>query len=72
MKIKEKQKKIKEKEKKREARALIILAKLLLKTMDKERIRTFLDQHREHFIQKERNKSIDYSTYIYKILKEME
>jgi hypothetical protein len=75
IKTKEKQKKIQEKlkaqaekEKKREARALIILAKLLLKELDKEQLQAFIERHSADFIQKERGKEINYSKYILKLL----
>ncbi len=66
-KVKEKTKAIQEKERKREARALIILAKLLI-DLYPNRIEKIINQHKDKFIQKEGKKEIDYSKYIQKIL----
>ena len=67
---KEKIQAISEKERKREARALIIFAKLILKNIKKDEILNFIEQHRQEFTQKERGKEIDYSKYLVKFLEE--
>ena len=78
VKLKEKEKRLKEelklkseKEKKREARALIILAKLLIKEIDKEKLISFIQTNKKEFIQKERKEEVDYSKYVLKLLEEM-
>lgn len=68
---KEKIQAISEKERKREARALIILSKLLIK-YNKDFISDFIQEHKQELIQKERGKEIDYSKYILKLLQEQE
>ncbi len=68
LKVKEKTKAIQEKERKREARALIILAKLLIELYP-DRIEKIINQHKDKFIQKEGKKEIDYSKYIWKLIK---
>ena len=75
-KVKEKERKLYEKlrsktkiERSREARALIIFAKLILKTMKKDEVLSFLEAHKDDFLQKERNQLIDYSHYIRNMLK---
>ncbi len=61
-----------QKEKKREARALIILAKLLISHLGPEQVRHFVLSRRNEFIQKERGKEIDYSKYIFNLLDKKE
>jgi hypothetical protein len=75
VKLKEKEKKFKEelkykteKERKREARALIILAKLLLKELDKEKLISFIETNKKEFIQKERKEEVDYSVYVLRLI----
>jgi len=70
-KLKKTQEKLKaqaEKERKREARALIILAKIILKTQKTEVIKSLIERNNNDFLQKERGKLIDYSQYIYRLL----
>ncbi len=66
---KEKIQAISEKERKREARALIILSKLLIR-YNKDFASNFIQKHSADFIQKERGKEIDYSKYILKLLEQ--
>jgi methyl coenzyme M reductase subunit C-like uncharacterized protein (methanogenesis marker protein 7) len=66
-KIEEKIEKITERERKREARALIILAKLLLQENPKL-VKEILEKHQEKFQQKEGRVELDYSNYVRKIL----
>ena len=68
--IKEKIKKKTEKERKREARALIILAKLLMKDIKKEELIKFIEAHKTDFIQKDKKETVDYSKHILKLLEE--
>ena len=75
VKLKEKEKRLKEelkyrseKERKREARALIILCKLLLKELDKEKLISFIETNKDKFIQKERKEEVDYSKYVLKLI----
>ncbi len=67
LKVKQKTKAIQEKERKREARALIILAKLLIE-LEPDLIKKVLIENNDKFIQKEGRKEIDYSKYIYKLI----
>ena len=75
VKLKEKEKKLKEelkyrseKERKREARALIILAKLLMNEIRKEDLINFIEKNKDKFIQKERKEEIDYAKYVLKLI----
>ncbi len=70
-KAKEKIQAISERERKREARALIIFAKSVIKH-DKDFVKEFLSKYPDELIQKERGKEIDYSKYILKLLQEQE
>ena len=67
LKVKEKTKAFQEKERKREARALIILAKLFIKLYPNN-VKDIINQYKDEFIQKEGKKDIDYSKYILKML----
>lgn len=66
---KEKIQAISEKERKREARALIIFAKLVIKH-NKDFVLEFLSKYPDELVQKERGKEIDYSKYILKLLEQ--
>jgi hypothetical protein len=66
-KTEEKIEKITEREKKREARALIILAKLLIKENPKL-VGEILEKYKEEFRQKEGRIELDYAKYIKKFL----
>ena len=79
VKLKEKEKKLKEKllsktekERKREARALIILCKLLIQELKKEDLINFIEKNKDKFIQKERKEEIDYSKYVLRLIENHE
>jgi len=58
-----------EKNKKLETQALIIFAKLMLKIVSNEKINEILNRHKDYFIIKRKNKEIDLSKYIRKLMK---
>ncbi len=68
-KTEEKIEKITEREKKREARALIILAKIMIKENQKL-VKEILEKYKEEFKQKEGRVELDYAKYIKKFLGE--
>ena len=76
VKIKEREKKLREqiaskteKERKREARALIILSKIMIRE-NPNLINQVLSRYQQEFIQKESKDEIDYTIYIRRLLLE--
>jgi hypothetical protein len=66
-KTEEKIEKITERERKREARALIILSKIVLKE-NPELVKEIIERYKEEFKQKEGRVELDYSKYVRKFL----
>ncbi|MFN3264818.1 MAG: hypothetical protein ACK42C_07950 [Aquificaceae bacterium] len=66
-KAKEKALAVSERERKREARALIILAKILIREMP-SKVSAILNEFPHEFIQKEGRQEVDYSVYVRRLL----